>query len=182
MKKYLLIAILALVAMTAPAQKIKENTVDKFSKMHVIKTSYEKIVSDKSVLGSMGGRIMKNVWIAFQSADSVTFLCVKWCCNEILSVAQGGELILLDSDGKTYTFRTVESAVSGKGEGTVGMFGSALYGLNIYYTGDLNALAGKKITDLRIQTTDGNFDFSISEKRQGMIAKLYELLTKEMKK
>lgn len=182
MKKVILMLVALCCVGAVSAQKIKENKIDKFSKAHIINTSYEKIVSDKSVLGSMNGRLMKNVWVAFKGIDGTPFLCVKWCCNDILSVAQGDELVLVDSDGNTHNFRNIKATVSGKGEGTVGAYGSALYGLNLFYTGNFEALAGKSFTDMRIATTDGNADFTISEKKQDMIAKLYALFAAELKK
>lgn len=166
----------------ASAQKIKENKIDKFSKAHIINTSYEKVVSDKSVLGSAGGRLMKNVWVAFKGIDGTPFLCVKWCANEILSVQQGAELILIDGEGETHTFKNIKSTVSGKGEGTVGAYGSALYGLSLFYTGDFSVFADKKFTDMRLNTTEGYIDFTISDKKQDMFSKLYVLFDAEMKK
>ena len=182
MKRFVLLLVAVCCIGPMSAQKIKENKIDKFTKAHIINTSYEKIVADKSILGSTGGRIMKNVWIAFKGIDGTPFLCLKWCCNEILSVARGAELILVDSESNTYIFKNIKATVSGKGEGTVGAYGSALYGLNLVYTGDFASLEGKTFTDLRLVTTDGSIDFTISEKRQNMIAKLYTLFDEEMKK
>jgi len=47
-------------------QSINANEVEKFTKKQVIETSFEKIVSDNSVLGSTGGSLMKNIWVAFR--------------------------------------------------------------------------------------------------------------------
>lgn len=155
----------------ASAQKIKVNETDKFTKKHVIETSFEKVVSDKNVLGSSGGRLMKNVWVAFRGEGDNEYLRLKWCCNNVMAMAPDADVILLDSEGNTYTFQNCGYTVAGKGEGTVGAWGSALYGLNIYLKGDIDALAGKTITDMRINTTDGYVDFSLGKKGGEKLAK-----------
>jgi len=183
MKRILILLAAACCVCVASAQKIKENKYDKFTKAHIINTSYEKVVSDKSVLGSAGGRLMKNVWVAFKGIDGTPFLCVKWCANEILSVAQGAELVLIDGEGETHTFKNIKTTVSGKGEGTVGAYGSALYGLNLFYTGDFSVFEGGRVfTDIRLYTSDGYIDFTISDKKKDMFSKLYTLFDAEMKK
>ena len=59
--KKLLFLLFALLPLCSMAQKIKVNETDKFTKKQIIETSFEKIVSDKNVLGSTGGRLMKNI-------------------------------------------------------------------------------------------------------------------------
>lgn len=175
--KKLIISALACVSLcvSANAQKIKVNEIDKFTKQQVIETSFEKIVSDKSVLGSSGGRLMKNIWIAFRKVNDNEYLRLKWCTNNVLAMDSNADVIFLDEEGNTYTFQNTDFTVAGKGEGTVGAWGSALYGLNIYLTGDCSALEGKVITDMRINTTDGYIDFELNKKATNTISKTYKV-------
>lgn len=164
-----------LYVLSANAQKIKTNEVDKFTKKQIIETSFEKIVSDKNMLGSTGGRLMKNIWIAFRKVGDNEYLRLKWCTNNVLALNENADIILLDKEGNTYTFKNTEFTLSGKGEGTVGAFGSALYGLDIYMIGDCSALEGKTITDMRINTTEGYIDFELNKKASEKIANTYKI-------
>lgn len=181
MKKLFLIVVLCVLSISANAQKIKVNEVDKFTKKQVIETSFEKIVSDKSVLGSSGGRLMKNIWIAFRKVGDNEYLRLKWCTNNVLALSKNADVILLDDKGNTYTFQNTEFTVAGEGEGTVGAFGSALYGLNIYMRGDCSALEDKVITDMRINTTDGYIDFELNKKAAATISKTYKVFKSTQK-
>ena len=168
---------LALIVLTsgAFAQKIKTNEVDKFTKKKVIETSFEKIVSDNSVLGSTGGRLMKNIWIAFRQVGDNEYLRLKWCTNNVIALSENADVIFLDNEGNTYTFKNTGFTAAGQGEGTVGMYGSALYGLNIYLTGDCSLLENKNITDMRINTTEGYIDFKIDKKSFEVISMTYQV-------
>lgn len=95
-------------------------------------------------MGATGGRLMKNIWISFRLENDTQFLRLKWCTNDVLALSENADIILLDQDGNTYTFKNTEFTVAGEGQGTVGALGSALYGLDIYLTGDCQSLKGKK--------------------------------------
>ncbi len=164
---------LMLIVCSANAQKIKVNKIDKFSKEQIIETSFEKIVSDRSVLGSIGSGLIKNVWIAFRKVGNNEYLRLKWCSNQVISMSKDADVIFLDKDGNTYTFKNTEFTIAGEGDGTVGLLGSALYGLDIYLTGNCEALEDKKITDLRINTTDGYIDFKVNH--EDKISKTYKV-------
>ena len=182
MKKLLLLIIATTIIGGAYAQKITVNKVDKFTKKHVIQTSFEKISSDRSFTGNMGSSIMKNVWLSFRSVGGKDYLRVKWCSNATVALSENADIILLDDSGETYTFNSCEFTVSGKGEGTVGFIGSEMYGLDIYTTGNCAAIKGKTLTDMRIHTTDGYIDFPLNKKSGKIIAKTYEVFDAEKKK
>lgn len=180
MKKLLLLLLVALsCGVSINAQKIKKNEVDKFTKKQIIETSFEKIANDKNamnkMLGADSGGIHKNVWIAFLQNGETSFLRLKWSCNSVLALSDDSDIIFLDSDGNTYTFDNTSFTISGKGEAATGFVGSAIYGLDIYATGNISALKGKLITDMRIQTTDGYIDFKIDKKSSDKITKTYDM-------
>jgi len=171
MKRIVFVLAILFVAMGANAQKIKTNEVDKFTKKRIIETSFEKIVSDNLLGSTAGGRLTKDIWIAFRQVGDNTYLRLKWCTNNVIALAKDADIILLDSEGNTHTFKNTEFTIAGKGAGTVGFIGSAVYGLDIYMTGDCSELKGKVITDMRINTTDGYIDFEINKKASEKISK-----------
>lgn len=183
MKKILLLLVSTfLFGINVNAQKITENKVDKFTKKQIVQTSFEKIASDKNMLGSAGGRIMKNIWISFRRVNEKNYLRLKWCTNDVLALSENADVIFLDDGGNTYTFKNTDFTVSGRGEGTIGIFGADLYGLNIYLEGDCAALKGKNITDMRINTTDGYMDFTLNKKASKKLSATYEVFEKAIKK
>jgi len=165
--------------MSSFSQKLKVNEVDKFTKQKVLETSFEKIVSDNNLMGSTGGRLMKNIWVAIKQVSGTNYLRVKWCTNNVLALGEGAHIILLDKEGATYKFENTSFTVAGVGKGTVGMFGSALYGLDIYLTGDFEALNGKEITAMRIHTTDGYIDLDLASKAKSIISDEYKLIKEQ---
>lgn len=183
MKRLLLITVLTILTFTMNviAQKIQTNKVDKFTKQLIVETSFEKIVSDKSILGPSGGRLMKNIWIAFRQVGDKEYLRLKWCTNNVIALSENANIIFLDSDGNTYIFKNSDFTVAGKGEGTVGVWGSALYGLNIYMIGDCSAIKDKDITDMRINTTDGYIDLALNKKDAKTISDTYKVFESAVK-
>lgn len=172
MKKILLTLLFVLVVSGSYAQSIKQNEVDPFKKVRKIETSFELINGSK-----MGISFGKNIWLAFRQVDNRGYLHLKWCTNGVTAISEGSEIIFLTVDGETITFKVTKNILAGPGEGTIGLFGAALYGLNIYAVGNLSALANKAIKALRIYTMDGYVDFDISEKASKKIAKMYEVFT-----
>lgn len=186
MKKILLLILLILGGcFSANAQKIKIDEVDKFTKKRRIETSFEKIAKDKNVmnkmLGANSGDLHKNVWIAFYQNGDTSFLRLKWSCNKVLALSDNSDIIFLDSEGNTYTFYNTGFTISGEGEAATSLFGSGIYGLDIYATGDVSALKGKQFTDMRILTTDGYIDFEIDKKSSAKINKTYDLFEATLK-
>ena len=168
MKFFLFLFILPLVCLDINAQKIKINEVDKFTKKCIIETSFEKING-----GITSNLSYKNVWLAFRRIDNSEFLRIKWCCNAVVSVVKGAEVIFLDADGNTYSFENNEYEISDYGEGTVGFAGSGLLGLDLWLIGNCSVLEGKQIKAIRINTNDGYVDIEISKKASDKITKTY---------
>lgn len=175
MKKILLFTTLILCATFSNAQKIKTNKFDKFTKKKVIETSFEKI--NGNAMSSS-----KNIWIAFTKNGDYEFVRLKWCCKEILSISKDAQIVFLDKNGETCSFLNMDFCVARSGDGTVGAIGSAVPGLDIWLIGDLSCLEGKEITDIRIHTTDGYFDFKISERAAETISKTYNVFMEAIRK
>lgn len=176
MKKFLLLSFYCIISfLNVNAQKIVTNEVDKFSKKRVVETSFERISNSNPTNLNI---LTKRVWIAFGKYNDTEYLRLKWCCISVLSIKKDAEIIFLDSDGNTYTFKNVEYQISESGKGTAGAFGTGLQGLDILAYGDISSLEGKNITDMRICTTDGFVDFEISKKASDKISKTYQVYKK----
>lgn len=142
--------------------KIKVDTQDKFTGIDVKRTSFEKIVSDPLI---MGGQMGRNVWVAFEMFENskVPIMIMKWCTNEVRAIDKGETVIFLDEDGDAHPYTNSQYTISSRGEGTVGALGMDLQGVNLILTGNFSAFKDKRMTDLRIYTTDGYIDFKIKK-------------------
>lgn len=73
-------------------------------------------------------------------------------------------------------------SIAGIGAGAIGMFGIQLFGLDLYAGGNLAELEGKKITEIRLHTTDGYVDLKVEKKRQDIVSKTYQIFMEEVNK
>lgn len=180
MRKFILFFFYCIIPfLSISAQKISINKIDKFTKKRIVETSFERISNSNPTNLSM---LTKRVWIAFGKYDNAEYLRLKWCSISVLSIEKDAEIIFLDSEGNTYTFKNTEYQISESGKGTAGAFGTGLQGLDIFAYGDISSLEGKNITDMRICTTDGVVDFEISKKASDKISKTYQVYKKAISK
>lgn len=176
MKKNFLLLLLLVFSIGIQAQSIKVNKQDKFTGFKEKRTSFEKIVSDPLI---MGGQMGRNIWVAFQAFGNskVPIMIMKWCTNEVRAIDEGETVIFLDEDGNTHPCNNTKYTISSRGEGTVGALGMDLQGVSLILTGDFSAFKDKKMTDLRIYTTDGYIDFKIKKSNAAKLIKMYKLIT-----
>ncbi|MFS0489950.1 hypothetical protein [Leadbetterella byssophila] len=152
--------------------QIKRNEKDKFTGKHILETEFVRIHSDK--LGGMtdGGRLTKTLLLNFSKLDEFEFLRIKWATNKpLLSIPKNSEVIFLDADGHTYKFKTPSGIYARRGDGTVGSFGALSYGLDIFLIGDIPSIRDKPLTELRIYTDEGFFDFKLIKNSHKAISK-----------
>lgn len=184
--KKLLFAMLATlaIAISGSAQKIKVNEIDRFTKKIRIESSFEKLNSDNSPFkGTNTGITGRNVWVAMSKVGDDEFLRLKWATNDgEISLDQGDKIIFLDDKGESYEFLNAKYTIAGKGEGTVGFIGSALYGVNLFLLGDFSSLKDKVITEMRIYTNVGYVDFVIKGKKQTLLSDLYKVFEEAKQK
>lgn len=175
MKKYLLFYLL-LVSACVQAQNIKVDKQDKFTGLKEKRTSFEKIVSEPLI---MGGQMGRNVWVAFKTFENskMPFMIMKWCTNEVRAIDKGETVIFLDEDGSIHPCHNSEYTISSRGDGTVGALGMDLQGVKLILTGDFSSFKEKRMTDLRIYTTDGYIDFKIKKSNAKKLNKMYKLIT-----
>lgn len=177
MKRKLFLLLLMILSINIQAQHIKVDKEDKFTGIREKRTSFEKIVSDPLI---MGGQMGRNIWVAFTTIENskVPLMIMKWCTNEVRAIREGETVVFLDEDGKAHPYNNSEYTISSRGEGTVGALGMDLQGVCLYLTGDFSPFKDKKMTDLRIYTTDGYIDFKIKKGNANKLNKMYKLITK----
>ncbi len=170
MKSYLLL-LLFFIPFVNFAQ-ISKYEKDKFTGKEIIESEFVKIHSDKFGGATDGARLTKRLWLNCTSLDGNDFLRIKWATNKaLLYIPAGSEVIFLDAKGETYKFTAPEQITARKGDGTVGSFGSTSYGLDIFLIGDIQSLSEKPLTDLRIYTDDGYFDFQLAKNSDKEVTK-----------
>lgn len=171
--KIIVLFVLFLANVNIQAQNVKINKVDKFTKLKETQTSFEKIVSDPLI---MGGQMGRNIWVSFKKVESANIMIMKWCTNEVRAIDEGETVIFLDEDENVHPYNNSKYTISSRGEGTVGALGMDLQGVSLILTGDFSAFKDKRMTDLRIYTTDGYIDFKIKKSNATKLNKMYKLI------
>lgn len=176
MKTYFLSTMLLMFCISIQAQNLKVDKQDKFTGLKEKRTSFEKIVSDPLI---MGGQMGRNIWVSFKTFENSKqpFMIMKWCTNEVRAIDKGETVIFLDENGVAHPFNNSKYTISSRGEGTVGVLGMDLQGVNLILTGDFSSFKDKRMTDLRIYTTDGYIDFKIKKSSANKLKKMYKLIT-----
>lgn len=176
MRKSYLLLLLLMFSIGIQAQSIKVDKQDKFTGLNEKRTSFEKIVSDPLI---MGGQMGRNIWVSFKTFENskLPFMIMKWCTNEVRAIDEGETVIFLDEDGVAHPFNNSKYTISSRGEGTVGALGMDLQGVNLILSGDFSSFKDKRMTDLRIYTTDGYIDFKIKKSSANKLKKMYKLIT-----
>lgn len=177
MKKFFLFLLLLIFGVSIQAQSIKVDKQDKFTGFKEKRTSFEKVVSDPLI---MGGQMGRNIWVAFQAFENskIPIMIMKWCTNEVRAIDKGETVVFLDEDGNAHPCTNLEYTISSRGAGTVGALGMDLQGVNLVLSGDFSSFKDKRMTDLRIYTTDGYIDFKIKKSNANKLNKMYKLITK----
>lgn len=176
MRKSYLLLLLLMFSIGIQAQSIKVDKQDKFTGLKEKRTSFEKIVSEPLITGGQMGR---NIWVSFKTFENSKqpFMIMKWCTNEVLAIDKGETVIFLDEEGNTHSLNNSQYTISSRGDGTVGALGMDLQGVNLILNGDFSSFNNKRMTDLRIYTTDGYIDFKIKKNSANKLNKMYKLIT-----
>jgi len=168
MKKYILFASMALAALNVNAQKLEKPEIDKISGSITVSTKEE---------------ILANpfVWIRHFLACSIIkgrgYYAIYFHLREGLEtyykVAKGDMAVIKFTDGSLMQISAIFDEYS---SGTVNETGSTVaYDLT---ESDVAILKQSKISVIRINTSDGAYDFDIKDNKSEIIKKQLELLTK----
>lgn len=160
---------LFLLLMTAFAisygQKLEENKVDDFTKSTIKRTSWETLNSTMKFTAFF--RVSK-------INDAEYFDLKLMMLNKIFSITEGQEIMFKFDDDEILTLKNSKTAVTCTGCGARGFSGSAAPGISVSYQMNKEQkalLATKKITKIRIYTSDGYIENDLKEKFDESIKK-----------
>ena len=160
------------------AQKIESKKEDPFEGISVITTGVEKL--SKETLKDPKGQTM----FYFESQGPRIYLHLLWQCRDIYFIPQGETAILLLDDKTKIELKAAHDVKPVAGiASTKAVKPAGVWGMDIpYYSLEMDKLEGKKVTDIRIKTTDGYRDFVVLPKNQSMISECLSLIKSEMVK
>ena len=167
-----------MVSVNIMAQKIEYRKDDPFEGISIIKTKVEKL--SKESFKDPQGQTM----FYFESQGARIYLHLLWQCRDILIVPKGLTALLLLDDKTKIELKAANDVKPIAGiASTKAVKPAGVLGLDIpYYSMEMDKLEGKKVTDIRINTTDGYHDFVVQPKNQSMISDCLILIKSEMGK
>lgn len=166
--------LLLLLPVMAGAQKIAEDKTDEFKGTRVIRTDWNKQVE------KMSGPVS---FVRISKLDSLYVLDFKTAygagASGVYSIKQGSELIFKLADETMVTLKSIETVVSEKGGGTIGITASSWYGTQTTYVltaEQRDQLKKSPAVKYRIYMRDGYNDQDIKEKWQNSISLMLHLI------
>ena len=176
MKKiFVILLVLLPIFTTVVAQnkiKIETDQTDKFSGKRLIHTSWARIYR--------GTKTPSNVYARITHYGSTTAISFKIMTGSVDAIDKDDELLLKAVDGTVYKLYASNYTLANRGDGSIGLNGANVLGLNVTYKGDLSFLQDNPITDIRINTSDAYYDIELSEKEQANLATLYKVIKKSI--
>lgn len=155
------------------AQKIEKDYFDTFTGKRAMYTKLEKInwgYNNKRIGGKMQIRFVLN--------EDFQYMVLHWYCkNSLVQVEAGAQIQFKFDNGHMLTLKN-EKLVSAMKGGT--KISRSDVGVVLNCIGDVPKFATAMVTTIRIHTTEGYFDFDITEKDAQKIHKLYLLFNKQI--
>jgi hypothetical protein len=176
MKRILLIA-LAMISISASAQRISRDEFDRFTKNRVIETSYTTMYKKMTLISTEHG-----INLALRKyGESYVLLADIKNINPIKFVEGNGIIFLLDNDS------TIELKGNYKGIATKSEIGSAVNAYSFTTSFDLNrdevnTLRTHKIVGIRTSYAAGIFDGNIKKQNQSNLQLLFKMIDDREKK
>lgn len=171
MKKALIL--LAILSSTiCMAQEIKKSEIDDFTGNKLIETSWQRI--NYSTKGYC-------TYLNLSLLNQKQYLGVKIITMSVCSIIEDSEILFKAKDGNVYKLKAVETAISAKGEGAIGMQGAQAEGIYVRYSGDLSFLGSIEIDKIRVYTRNQYLDIDVTDKYKDKIMKMYQLFENEIK-
>ena len=173
MKKYILIAAIAILALNANAQKLEKPSIDKITGDTTLATKID-------VLSNPLALIQHAITVNTLKAKNFVLLCfhLKDALSIYYSIDKGEKATIKFADGKLLEINAAVDAHS-----FVISLGTPSYvGCDVYYDltdDDIVALKNNKISVIRIMTSKGPFDYDIKNGKSEIIKKQLELITKK---
>ena len=161
MKKLFLLLVLLLPVM-ANAMKIETDEIDEFTGNRTVITSWESLCR-------------QNIHIRFRQQNNHVFLDFKMFYDNAIVIGQDNKLMIKSTADEIVEFAPVGTFTGEKGGGATGFAGSAAWGINATYVGDVSWFVDNVAKLMRIYTTDFYIDKNISEGDGKKLQKLYDL-------
>lgn len=176
--KKVLFMLFMFTSMNVMAQKIESKKEDPFEGISVITTKVEKL--SKETFKDTKGQTM----FYFESEGPKIYLHLLWQCRDIYFIPQGETAYLLLDDKTKVELKAAHDVKPVAGiASTKAVKPAGVWGMDIpYYSFDMDKLVGRKVTDIRINTTDGYHDFVVQPKNQDMISECLKLIKTEITK
>ena len=167
-----------IMSMNMMAQKIESKKEDPFEGISIIKTEVEKL--SKETLKDTKGQTM----FYFESQGRKIYLHLLWLCRDVYFIPQGETALLLLDDKTKIELKAAHDVKPVAGiASTKAVKPAGVWGMDIpYYSMEMDKLEGQKVTNIRINTTDGYHDFIVQPKNQSMISDCLSLIKSEINK
>lgn len=167
--RHLYIALFVLISGNISAQKIAEDYVDEFTNHKYRRTSWERFVSKRDM----------GAFVRFSEKDGALYFEFKTMLMVVFSLDKGNNVRFMLDNKEIIELENTEYTVSCKGCGSIGLSGSALYGVHMRYPIKrefLEKLKAHKVQKIRVYTTDGYYEAIIKEKHAQKLVALAGLL------
>lgn len=156
--KYLLL-LFAVSTSAVYSQKLVTNSKDEFTGKIVKQTSVEALAAPFKMTGYRYDFSIKQV-----DSNCYFNLRLTSLSNSVFSIKDGDQFAIKFQDGSVVELTNTEYAISERGKGSTGLSGSMSFGVSLFMLlskENIDALLSKKITKVRIYTTDGYSDQDI---------------------
>jgi hypothetical protein len=172
MKNYIFMIAAMLLAFNASAQKLQKPVIDKFTGDTTLETKEEPLQSKLSLsLHLIGCSIFKS------RGGYLLYFHLKEAGKWHFSTAEGDLAIIKFTNGKLLQLSPVGEHNSKIMFDATPVFTDASFPYGIS-SDDIEQLKNNDIAVIRINTSDGSFDYDISNARSEIIKKQLELITK----
>jgi hypothetical protein len=173
MKKYILLTLMAITILNAKAQKLEKPKIDKITGAFTISAKEQVLANPFTLPGHyLAGQIVRgpNYWaIYFHLKDGMDIY---------YSVLKGDKAIIKFTDGKLLEVSSAFDAQSSIIPYATPPVAESFLAFELTDE-DVAALVNGKIAVIRINTSQGDFDYAIKDRRSEIIKKQLELITKK---
>lgn len=151
------------------SQKIIEDKIDDFTQKRIVKTDWEKIVATSSLYLN----------IQLSKVNETKYMDLKFFTNKVTSIDTKDDISFMLENNEIVNLKSNSYKISGYGDGSIGLKGSAGLGLHIeclLSDADVEKFKGHLITKIRINTSTGYFQDEVKPKKSEVFKKTFELI------
>lgn len=167
MKRIIFAIALCIVSVNVNAQKLRVNTVDKFTKAVKQETSLETLYS----VNFMASGFIDRFEFAIRKTDNSWTMPANILLQHIEKYDENSGVSLLLDNGNTVSLRTMYTGIGAKKLGNGYQF-ETCFELS---DDDVAQLKSHKVTDVRVRYMGGHYDRTLKDKKQVLIQKMLSL-------